>query len=114
MPILEFETSESGSVAVVGLVGELDLAGAERLGQEIERLGAAPGVETVVLDLRELEFMDSSGLREIVTAGSTLRAAQRELALVPGPDTVMRVFEITRMAERMTFVDAPDAPEAAA
>lgn len=109
MPILRFDTSESGGVAVVALAGELDLAGAERLEQEIAGLGARPGVETVVLDLRALEFMDSSGLRLIVTSGSTLEASGRELALERGPETVMRVFEITRMAEGMTFIDAPNA-----
>jgi anti-anti-sigma factor len=101
---LTYETTVSGGVAVVALAGELDLAGATRLEDELERLEASDAVRALVLDLRGLEFLDSSGLRLVVLADQRARDAGRRLALVPGREAVQRIFDITRMAERLTFV----------
>jgi anti-sigma B factor antagonist len=110
---LEFETTRrNGSVAVVAPTGDLDLSGAARLEIELERLEQEPDLEVLVLDLRGLEFMDSSGLRLVVLTDRRAREAGRRFALVRGTDTVQRVFEITRMHERLDFVSEPD--EAAA
>jgi anti-sigma B factor antagonist len=107
VPTLEFETSRNGTVAVIAATGELDLSGAALLEAELERLEADPEVGTVVLDLRGLEFMDSSGLRLVVLADMRAREAGRRFALVKGVDTVHRVFEITRMSERLDFIADP-------
>jgi anti-sigma B factor antagonist len=105
MPNLEFTTTRNPTVAVVAPTGELDLSGAAILEDELDRLAADPAVGTVVLDLRGLEFMDSSGLRLVVMADMRAREAGRRFALIRGGDTVHRVFEITRMSERLEFVD---------
>ncbi len=102
MPPLTIETSTQGPATVVAVAGELDLAGASALEQE---LGRAEG--PVVLDLRGLVFMDSSGLRSIAMAAQRAEAAGRSFALVEGPEEVMRVFDITRMRERLVFVAPP-------
>ena len=107
MPNLDFQTKHDGTVAVVAPTGELDLPGAGVLEAELERVEAEPRLGTIVLDLRGLEFMDSSGLRLVVMADMRLREAGRRLVLVRGAETVQRVFEITRMAERLEFVDDP-------
>jgi len=103
---LSFETSVADRAAVIALSGELDLAGAAALEQELGRLGAE-AANAVVLDLRGVAFMDSSGLRLIALAAQRAEDLGRRLALVPGPEQVMRVFEITRMRERLDFVDDP-------
>jgi anti-anti-sigma factor len=105
---LDFDTTLRAGDAVISLSGELDLSGAPALDEEIERLASADDVERVVLDLRELEFLDSSGLRSVALAHRRLAAAGRGLVLVRGHETVQRVFEITRMDERLEFVDSPD------
>jgi anti-sigma B factor antagonist len=103
---LSLETSLAGRATVVALRGELDLAGATALEQELARLDEdAP--EAVVLDLRGVEFMDSSGLRVIATNALSAQERGRRFALVPGAAQVMRVFDITRMRERFDFVDDP-------
>jgi anti-anti-sigma factor len=107
VPTLQFETTRNGTVAVIAATGELDLSGAQVLDSELERLQADPGLGTVVLDLRGLEFMDSSGLRLVVLADMRAREAGRRFVLVRGPETVHRVFEITRMSERLDFVSDP-------
>ena len=108
MPTLAFETTRNGSVAVIAATGELDLSGAAILEAELERLAGEPDLGTVVLDLRGLEFMDSSGLRLIVLADMRAREAGRRFALVRGTETVHRVFEITRMSDRLDFVASPE------
>jgi len=106
---LAFTTAlTSAGDALISLTGELDLSGAPPLDEEIDRLAGEDGVRRVVLDLRELEFMDSSGLRLVALAERRLAAAGRELVLVRGPEPVQRVFTITRMEEHLTFVDAPE------
>jgi anti-sigma B factor antagonist len=108
MPRLEFETTRNGTVAIVRPVGELDLSGAAVLEVELDRLAADPELATVVLDLRGLEFLDSSGLRLVVVADMKAREAGRRFSIVRGGETVHRVFEITRMSERLDFVDGPE------
>jgi anti-sigma B factor antagonist len=108
MPNLEFKTTRNGTVAVVAPTGELDLSGAAILEDELDRLAAEPELATVVLDLRGLEFMDSSGLRLVVMADMRAREAGRRFALIRGGDTVHRVFEITRMSDRLDFVESPE------
>ena len=106
VPTLDFETTTNGTVAVIAATGELDLSGATALGAEIERLTDDPELGIVVLDLSGLEFMDSSGLRTVVLADMRAREAGRRFVLVRGPETVHRVFEITRMSDRLDFVDS--------
>jgi anti-anti-sigma factor len=108
MPNLEFETTRNGTVAIVAPTGELDLSGAAILEAELDRLAEEPEVAAVVLDMRGLVFMDSSGLRLVVLADMRAREASRRFSLVRGGDTVHRVFEITRMSERLDFVDDPE------
>ena len=108
MAQLELETTRNGPVAVVAPTGELDLSGAAVLQAELDRLATDPELGSVVLDLRGLEFMDSSGLRLVVLADMRAREAGRRFALVRGDETVHRVFEITRMSDRLQFVDDPE------
>ena len=100
MSKLSIETSRDGPAAVLALGGELDLAGATTLEQELDRLDA----DAVVLDLRGLAFMDSSGLRAIAVRAQRAQDRGRRFALVPGKAQIMRVFDITRMRERLDFV----------
>jgi anti-sigma B factor antagonist len=100
---LTLETRTEGEAAVIALTGELDIAGAQALEQEL----AAVEADAAVLDLRGLEFMDSSGLRAIVVCAQRAQDAGRRFALIAGAAQVMRVFDITRMRERLQFVADP-------
>ena len=103
-----FESEVRGGIALVRLSGELDLLATSDLEPELERLTEEAGIDVIALDLRELEFMDSSGLRLVVLTERALRADGRRLVLVRGSQPVQRVFEITRMTDRLEFVDAPE------
>ena len=106
MSALELSTTVSQGTAVVTLEGELDLAGAAAL-EEALATPEADAARAVVLDLRDVEFMDSSGLRTVIVAARRAEEDASRFALVPGKAQVMRVFEITRMEERLEFVDDP-------
>ena len=103
MAPLTLETTVRETATLIALHGELDLAGAAVLDQELGRVEGG----AVVLDLRGLGFIDSSGLRSIAVAAQRAAAAGHDFALVAGTEEVMRVFDITRMRERLTFVEAP-------
>lgn len=89
----------------VVLRGELDLA---TMGVAEEALsGVAEDGKALVLDLRQLSFLDSSGLRLILTSAEAANKAGRSMFVVKGPAQVDRVFELTGAGERLNLVDDP-------
>jgi anti-sigma B factor antagonist len=82
--------------------GDLDLATADQVWDEIERLREA-GFDRIVLDLRQLTFMDSTALRLIVRARNTALKDGFEFALIDGAEPVCRVLDITGLREHLTF-----------
>jgi anti-sigma B factor antagonist len=107
MRSFEIETGELGDAVHVTLSGDLDLSTAKRAEQAIEE-AERTGRSTVVIDLRRLSFMDSTGLRVIVSADKRARRSNRRTVVIQGPAAVRRVFEITRLDERLDIVDTPD------
>jgi anti-sigma B factor antagonist len=96
-----------GQATVVAVTGELDLASSPELEQRLEQFYAANS-ELLVIDLRGLEFMDSTGLSVIVSAQQKLIDAGRRLIIVRGPQQVQRLLDLTGVAERLELVDTPD------
>ena len=104
MTILEVDTEEREGLVRVSLRGELDLSTVEKVEEELRRIEDRAD-KLLVLDLTGLTFLDSTGLRLMVTADQRARKAGRRLALVRGPETVHRVFTITKLDERLQMVD---------
>jgi anti-sigma B factor antagonist len=92
--------------AHVALSGELDIASAERFERELAAIEDES--TTIVLDLRNLEFIDSTGLRAMVAADERARGAGRRLVVVRGGKAVERVLSLTQLDERLELVDSPD------
>lgn len=104
--ILDLTTEDADGAVRVVLGGELDIASAGAVEAELARAERGrPGV--LVLDLRRLAFMDSTGLRLVVSADARAREQERRLVIVRGPDAVQRIFRITRLEERLEMVDDP-------
>ena len=80
--------------------GELDIDTAEELEQSLS-IALASEAERVVLDLRGLEFMDSTGLRVIVAACTGPDGARMQL--LPGNDAVQGVFNVSGLAAELPF-----------
>jgi anti-sigma B factor antagonist len=105
--ILEVHTEQRDELVRVALAGELDLSTTSQVEEELRHVEAAKP-ELIVLDLSGLSFLDSTGLRLVITADARARDAGRRLALVKGPETVNRVFTITKVDERLQLVDGLD------
>jgi anti-anti-sigma factor len=103
---LQIETRLEDGRAQLTLVGELDIATTPRLEQAIDAaLKDAPA--ELVVDLRQLSFLDSSGLRQfIVLADRATEEGWRLVLVRPGPPA-LSVFQITRAEENLPFVDEP-------
>jgi anti-sigma B factor antagonist len=91
----------------LALSGELDLVSAPALERAMEGQ-PQPDVELIVLDLRALDFMDSTGLHAVLRLANRAHDAGRRFALIRGPDQVHRLFELTGLAETLRIVDSPD------
>ena len=106
-PAFRVLTNESGARFEIAIQGELDIATAPQLDAEFERVGALDGIEFVVVDLRELAFLDSTGLEAIVKFDARSRAAGVEVAVVRGPRAVERLFAVMQLDRRLRIVDDP-------
>jgi anti-sigma B factor antagonist len=107
MPSLEITTEQHKGQTRMALVGELDIASAPRFEEGLARVeGDTPG--TLVLDLRQVEFIDSTGLRAVIAADERARKAGRRLVVVRGPAAVERVFSVTQLDQRLEIVDDPE------
>ncbi len=79
------------------VAGELDIATTPQFDRVLRESQCR--TRLVVLDLRELAFMDSSGVRAIVNASIRAREVGRQLVVLPGPPNVDRMFALTGSAD---------------
>ena len=103
----QVEVRHNGAAAVVAVSGELDLASGPELEAELDQL-TGPDLQLVVIDLRRLDFMDSTGLSILVRAHQRLAGEGCEMGLVKGSQQVQRLLDLTGVAERLRLVDAPE------
>ena len=95
--------------ALVALRGELDLVTVSKVAEVLDGLELqAEGVRHLVLDLRGLTFMDSSGLRELIKQNEFARSNRHNLAVVRGTDAIERLLELTGVKDHLVLVDDPD------
>ena len=101
------EIRHQNGATVIAIVGELDLASSPALEENLERVFESDS-RLVILDLRELNFMDSTGLSVMVKAHQTAEDADRRLYLVKGPPQVQRLLSLTGVGERLAVIDSPE------
>jgi anti-sigma B factor antagonist len=85
-------------------VGTLDMATAPLLESKLAELRTA-GFRDLIVDLRGLDFMDSTGLRLVLRWDAAARADGFQVGFVPGSPQIQRVFEVTGTAEHVPFLD---------
>jgi anti-sigma B factor antagonist len=101
------ESRHDGARLWIRPVGELDLDTAPLLEKELTAARTA-GAASVVLDLRALTFMDSTGLRLVIRWDTAASEDGFEFAIVRGVEVVQRVFRLTGMDEHLTVVEPRD------
>lgn len=93
---VRIETERYGESWLVTVAGDIDLHSAPELRDRLAALGD-PGVEQVVVDLSECEFLDSMGLGVLLGAKKRMAREGRELHIVVTSPDVRRIFEITML-----------------
>jgi anti-anti-sigma factor len=107
MSALSLHTYREPECVRVEVSGELDLSSALVFEEALRRIEDDAQPELLVLDLRSLKFMDSTGLRLILSAHARAVNQDRKLAIVEGGEAVQRIFRLTGVLERLNVVDAP-------
>ena len=89
---------------VVVAQGEIDLSTARQLAKEFDELLDA-GFARVMLDLRAVDFIDSTGLRAILDMSAKSLRNGIDFALIDGSDQTRRLFEVTGATAELRFLD---------
>ncbi len=92
---------------LVAAKGELDVSSIASFAAAIEQASRSAR-PLIVIDLRELRFIDSSGVAALIKADNDARAAGRRMTVVRGPHQVQQLLELTGLAERLELVDSLD------
>ena len=90
---------------VLRLQGEFDLKSADLVGNELRKAEESP---EVVVDLRDVTFLDSSGLAVLVHFDARMRSRNGALAFLVGGGQVRHLFEMTGLVEELTVASGLD------
>ncbi len=104
---LRIDVRRDGGRAILALSGELDMASAEPLQRLIDGEDLS-GEAMLVLDLQQLEFIDSTGLRAILSALERCRERGQEFAITPGSKQVQRLLSVTGVADHLPTIATAD------
>jgi anti-anti-sigma factor len=103
-PEFEVLTRNLGEVTVLSLHGELDMATVPIFHDAINRSQAAQ----IVVDLRPLAFIDSTGIRALIEVFGAGRDGHVSVSFVRGEDHVQRTLGMAGVDQILAWVDAPD------
>jgi anti-sigma B factor antagonist len=92
----------SGDRHTIVLSGEVDLLAVPALQEAVREL-CAERVSEIVLDLRRVTFMDSTGLKATVAAHQLCKRRGCTFSVIPGPTQIQTLFELTGLAESVPF-----------
>ena len=101
----EIQDVASGDAHTLVIIGELEMATAPALEAAIAPLAAS--ARRLTLDLSRVTFMDSTGLNLVMETKQLCRDHRAEFALIPGPQNVQHVFEVTGLLHRLPFRTPP-------
>lgn len=104
-PQLDVTVRRQGTTRTISAAGEIDLASAGRLRAPL-LAELRDGAETLVLDLGETSFIDSSGVHLVLEVDARARDLGARLVILPGPPDVQRIFELCGLASVLNIADA--------
>ena len=88
-------------VTEIALIGRLDTTTAPELDEELKNL-FADGVKNLVIDLKQLEYISSAGLRELLFAQKNIKE-DGKMVIRNVNEEIMEVFDITGFADILTI-----------
>jgi anti-sigma B factor antagonist len=107
--LIQVAVSHIGDTDVVSPCGEIDIATAPEVR---DAMLATMGERRLVLDLRGVAFMDTSGLQLLVSEHRRARQRGGAFAIVAGPPRVQRLLDVAGLTGRIEHVGAPEEPAA--
>ena len=91
---LDLQTSRQGEAGVLSLRGEIDVYTAPLLRQALLDL-IGQGARDVVVDMGEVDFLDSTGLGVLVEGLKRVKIQGGEFSIVATQDKILKIFDIT-------------------
>ena len=104
---LTLTTREADGKTIVAVGGEIDVYTAPKLRDKISEL-VATGAYDIVVDMHEVEFLDSTGLGVLVGGLKKVRAHDGSLRLVCNQDRLLKIFRITGLAKVFAIHETAD------
>lgn len=95
---LTLTTRDAGGKTIVAVAGEIDVYTAPKLRDKITEL-VADGVYDIVIDMEEVEFLDSTGLGVLVGGLKKVRAHDGSMRLICNQERLLKIFRITGLAK---------------
>lgn len=99
---LQVRLSADDGRYMLTVTGELDVVSASELESAVRRIFDRGGGD-LRIDMSELTFMDSTGLRTVLLARELCERHGCNLSIVPGPPRVQRLFEVTGLLDVLQF-----------
>jgi anti-anti-sigma factor len=109
---LEINPAPLGDAPGVSLAGEIDIAVAEQLRVAIDD-GIRESSGAYVVDVTDIEFLDSSGVGVFVRARALLGREERDLVVICPPGPAHRIFEVAGILDLLSPFESRDAASAA-
>ena len=109
-PVFRVEATSTGAPGVI-VHGEVDISTAAELNEALEA-AIRDSVGAFVVDLSDVEFVDSSGVNVLVRARAVLGSQDRALAVVCPPGPARRIFEVAGIADLLALFDTREAAAA--
>ena len=98
---MNMEKKQEGNALTIKVSGRLDTVTSPQLDEELK--ASIDGVEKLVMDLSDLEYISSAGLRVLLSAQKTM-SKQGEMEVTGVNDVVMEIFEVTGFSEILTIL----------
>jgi len=104
---MEISEDRKADVVILALSGKLDATTAKTFEDKI--LGVInSGTQRLVVDLSQLEYVSSSGLRVFLLAGKRLRSTNRKIALCSLKEHVRQVFDLAGFSSILSIYNSRD------
>ena len=99
---LRIEVGATGGALLINVAGELDMATADRLVAAVSDLPTGQG--PIVVDLRQVSFLDSSGMRALLEVSERAVGVGRSMGLLQPSTAVTRLLDLVGLRSRFTEI----------
>ena len=100
--MIQLSTERNGNEAIIKVEGKVDTNTAPQLDEAIQK--EINEVDTLILDIKDVQYVSSAGLRVILAADQDMSDAGKSLKIKNAPEAVMDIFDMTGFTSLITFI----------